>query len=232
MDVREITDKTQWEAFVSSCRERTFLQSWNWGEFQTKTRGNVWRLGFFQNGRQAGAAQIIKVQAKRGTFLLVPHGPVGEHDRNLVVRSLISELKRIARQEGASFARINPVWQRSQDTISLFKGFSLHRAPLQTHPEASWKLDISPSADELFKGMRKTTRYLIRKAQENPDIAISFTADIQDVGRFSELHNQVSERQQFIPFSREYLENEFLSFARDNQVALFWAKYKGEIAAG
>ena len=45
------------------------------------------------------------------------------------------------------------------------------------------------------------------------------------------MHEKVSLRQSFVPFSREYLENEFQSFLQDDGVLLFFGKYKGEIAA-
>jgi len=32
--------------------------------------------------------------------------------------------------------------------------------------EATWKLDIRPTEEELLKQMRKTTRYLIRQAEK------------------------------------------------------------------
>lgn len=239
MEIREIQSKGEWEGFLEGCKDKTFLQSWNWGEFQKKIRGNTWRLGFFEQGEQVGAAQVIKVQARRGTFLLVPHGPVSAEAtvgkpvvKRDILESLMEKLKELAKAEGAGFIRINPIWSRSPENISLFKNLGCRDAPLQMHPEASWKLDISPSAEELFKGMRKTTRYLIRKAKENQDVTITKSTDIQDIERFSMLHKKAALRQRFVPFSKEYLENEFLSFAKDDQVSLFWAKYKGDIAAG
>jgi len=38
--------------------------------------------------------------------------------------------------------------------------------------EATWKLDITPSEEELLKGMRKTTRYLIRQVQKIPQLRL------------------------------------------------------------
>ncbi|MBI1984802.1 MAG: peptidoglycan bridge formation glycyltransferase FemA/FemB family protein [Candidatus Wildermuthbacteria bacterium] len=239
MEIKEITDKEQWESFASSCRDKTFLQSWNWGEFQKLMRGKIWRFGFFsaKGGELLGIAQVVRVSAKRGTFLLVPHGPITldtlqiANNKSQILQILLERLREIAKEEQASFIRINPVWERNEENNALFKGFGFLEAPLQMHPEASWKLDIAPSEEELFKGMRKTTRYLIRKAQENADISISQSKDIDDVKPFSKFHEIVSKRQHFTPFSLEYLENEFNSFAKDGQASIFWGRYKGEVAA-
>jgi hypothetical protein len=36
MVIREINDKKQWNSFFERCHEKTFCQSWNWGEFNKK----------------------------------------------------------------------------------------------------------------------------------------------------------------------------------------------------
>ena len=53
---QEITNKEVWEEFLLKCEEKTFLQSWNWEEFQERNglpagrQGNkIWRLGIFEN---------------------------------------------------------------------------------------------------------------------------------------------------------------------------------------
>ena len=36
MEIEEINNKEIWENFLLECEEKTFLNSWNWGEFQKK----------------------------------------------------------------------------------------------------------------------------------------------------------------------------------------------------
>ena len=52
MEVKEIKDKEIWEDFFARCEEKTFLQSWNWGEFQERigsaSGGKIWRLGVYE----------------------------------------------------------------------------------------------------------------------------------------------------------------------------------------
>ncbi|MDP2664829.1 MAG: peptidoglycan bridge formation glycyltransferase FemA/FemB family protein [bacterium] len=232
MEVREILQKDAWEKFLSQQTRKTFLHSWSWGEFQEALGNKVWRFGIFAGTELLSVALVVKVHAKRGSFLLVPHGPVGTVTRVVVLQTLLEELKTLAAKEEVFFIRMNPIWERTEENTKMFQALGFRPAPIQTHPEASWKLDLTPSEDELFHAMRKTTRYLIRHAEKNPDISISSSNDPNDVKVFSKLHNKVSKRQHFVPFSLEYLEKEFGVFSKNNEVALFWAKYKGEIAAG
>jgi len=233
MEIREIQSKGEWEDFLAGCKDKTFLQSWNWGEFQEMMREKVWRLGIFEGRNLLSVALVVKVKAKRGTFLLVPHGPVSAPSISVreILKVLVEKLKQIAKQEDAGFIRINPIWSRNPENISLFKNLGFKDAPIQMHPEASWKLDITPPSSELLLDMRKTTRYLIRQASQNSDIAVFQSNRLEDVKVFSTMHETVSKRQAFVPFSLEYLEKEFSVFQKDNAISIFFGKYKNEVAA-
>ena len=47
LEVKEINNKEVWESFLAGCEEKTFVDSWNWGEFLKKEGGKIWRLGVF-----------------------------------------------------------------------------------------------------------------------------------------------------------------------------------------
>ena len=144
---------------------------------------------------------------------------------------LLEELKNIAEREGASLIRISPILERSKENNEIFQKLGFRPAPIHMHPEASWKLDIRPSEEELLMGMRKTTRYLIRQAKKDKDIEIYQSKDIGDVENFNKLYQEVVDRQNFVPFPLEYLKNEFSAFQSDNQIVLFFGKYKNEVVA-
>jgi lipid II:glycine glycyltransferase (peptidoglycan interpeptide bridge formation enzyme) len=233
--IKEITEKQVWEDFMLGQKDKTFLNSWNWGEFQKKMRERIWRLGVYHGEQLIGAALVIKVSARRGNFLLVPHGPAlrssAGNSKSEILEVLIKKLKEIAKQEKCSFIRISPIWERNEKNTKIFKEMGFKRAPIQTHPEDTWKLDITRAKDDILKSMRKTTRYLIKQASKNKDIEIFQTRKLEDLEIFHNLHKQVSKTQSFIPFSLKYLKNEFLAFDTDNSVSLFFGKYKGEVVA-
>ncbi len=247
MEVKEIQEKNIWENFLLQRMEKTFLQSFDWGEFQKTMRGparrgggKIWRFGIYDGRELVAVALVVKVAAKRGTFLLLPHAPVVAPSENEEAKTggpifreilsvLLQKLKQIAKEERVSFIRINPIWKRTEENTKIFKELGFINAPIQMHPEASWKLNVAPSEEELLKNMRKTTRYLIRQAQENTDIEVHQSATPEDVKLFSELHKKVSQRQHFVPFSLEYLQNEVSAFGSD--ITIFWGKYKGNVAA-
>lgn len=238
MEIREISSKEIWENFLLKCQEKTFLDSWNWGEFQKKIEDKVWRFGIYIDNDLIACALVIKIKAKRGTFLFVPHGPniisnykISIFKENLMV-VLLEKLKKIAKEEKASFIRIAPVLERSEENAVIFKDFNFIDAPIHIHPEVTWEMDISELKEELLKKMRKTTRYLIKQAEKNNDIEIIKSKNSEDLEKFSNILNQTADRHGFVPFSLDYLKSQFSCFLEDNQIEIFLGKYKKEIISG
>lgn len=235
MEIKEINNKEIWESFLLSCREKTFVNSWNWGEFQKKEGEKIWRLAIFDGDEQIALAPVVKIEARRGIFLFVPHGPNVKEERiknkEQILKIVLEELKKIAKEEKADFIRIAPIWERSEENEKIFIRFGLKKAPIHMHPEVTWSLDISSSEDKLLMEMRKTTRYLIRQAQKNNDIEIIQSKDIKNLDIFNKIYQETAQRHHFFPFSLNYLHNQFSSFSPDNQISIFLGKYKGKVVS-
>jgi len=251
MTIKEVKDKNIWEDFLSGgkesklssspfavaqgCEEKTFLQSWNWGEFQILMGNKIWRLGIFNDNGLVLVALVLKITARRGTFLLVPHGPNIRSEivtpKVVISKILLEKIKEIGKEEKVDFIRISPIWEKNEENNRIFKDLGFKPAPIHMHPEASWKLDIRPSVEELLINMRKTTRYLIRQAQRDNNIEVFQSKSIEDVRIFNGLHSEVVKVQRFVPFSLDYLKKEFLAFQQDNQISIFFGKHKGEVIA-
>jgi len=235
MEIKEVKNKETWENFFLRCEEKTFLQSWNWGEFQKKNKNKIWRFGVYETGNLISCILVIKFIAKRGTFFLVPHGPVVKNaarDIKLsILKTLTNILIKLAREEKIDFIRISPIWTRNDENTKIFKTMGFMAAPLHSHPEASWKLNINHSENQLLSQMRKTTRYLIKQAERNKDIEIIKSYDMHNVELFNKLHLEVVKIHKFVPFSLDYFQKEFDSFAGDGEISILFAKYKGEFAA-
>jgi peptidoglycan pentaglycine glycine transferase (the first glycine) len=238
MEVRKINNppaggKEIWEDFISKCQEKTFLQSWDWGEFQQRMGNKVWRIGIYDGDKMVSVVLIVKNTARRGTFLLVQHLLKSEKP---VLELLTKKLKEIGKQEEASFIRVAPLWPfdavQGKQNQKIFRDLGFREAQMHASAyEATWRLDITPSEEELMKNMRKTTRYLIRQAQKNTDIAIEKSQKLNDAEIYQNLNREVAKRQNFTAFSDKYIKNEFDIFSLDDQALWFFGKYKGEVTA-
>jgi len=227
IEIKEIKNKEIWENFLKECEEKTFLQSWNWGEFQKMMGNKIWRLGIFENSKLVNLILTIEIEAKRGTFLFIPHLVSGKY-----LQVLVNHLKALSREEKADFIRISPILERNEENIKIFKELGFRDAPIHMHPEATWELDIKKPEEELIAQMRKTTRYLIRQAQKNSDIRIEQSLELRDIEKFNQLYQETVDRHHFVPFSLEYLKNEFLAFLQNDQLSIFLGKYKNDLVSG
>ncbi len=238
MELREITNKDEWEGFLAQCATKTFLQSWNWGEFNLKIGSKIWRFGAFNGDKLLSVVSVLRVSARRGMFLFLPHGPVFTEgldgkDRKEILELILVMLKDVAGQEGASFIRVAPILLDNEENRNIFAELGFRNSPMHASAyEATWKLDIYPSEDALLVNMRKTTRYLVKKTGENKDISIEISSDPKNIAIYQQLNKEVSRRQHFVPFSAESIKNEFEIFAKDNQAVFIFGRYKGEIVAG
>ena len=169
--------------------------------------------------------------------MFVPHGPLvklvkGEERKYEVLKTVLEELKRIGNEEKVDFIRMAPLWERNEENKTIFKKLGFRKAPIHIHPELSWELNIAPSEEELLMGMRKTTRYLIRQGLKNKDIEIEKSINENDLQKFYELYEITRKRQNFVPFSFDYIKKEFESFNKDDAIMIFLGKYKGEVVSG
>jgi len=197
----------------------------------------IWRFGAFSNnGNVMGAAMATKISAKRATFLFIPHGPVAVEgatasDKKEIVELLMLHLGEIALKEKACFIRVAPIFSRTEENENIFSDLGFRQAPIHMHPEVTWELDITLPEEDLLANMRKTTRYLIRQAEKNPDIQIEISNKIEDLNLFFPVYKETAKRHHFVVFSKEYLEAELKCFLGDRQILMFLGKYKGQVVS-
>lgn len=250
MIIQEITDKKTWEDFSTTVQPHTFLQSWNWGEVEKKLGREILRLGVYrhpaevrlpQDGLLIAVALITKIHARRGSFLFCPQGPIlkGEQDVADVIKELSVYLKMLGKKEGFDFIRISPLFPANTENLVLFKKNGFRNAPVHMmHPELAWLLNIGQAEGELLQGMRKTTRYCIKRAEKDSSasslqggIEVTQSSEPADIEKFWPVYEETVKRQQFSPFPKKTLSAEFDVLAADNQAQFFFAHYQDEIVA-
>ena len=231
MEIKEIVDKTTWEEFITSLADYTFLQSWSWGEFNRLRGERIWRLGLYERDRLTGVCLVVSVTAKRGTFLFVPHGPLMWNFTSARLEFLVAYLVNLCREHHYYFIRISPWLESSQPNRKIFLGLGFRPSPSLMHTEETWLLDLGKKDErQLFSEMRKTTRNLVRRASRE-GVEVVKTKNVKDVGYLYKLQMATVKRHRFVPFTKQYLDDEFKVFVNDDQIMLFLARHKGQILA-
>lgn len=218
----EFQDRAAWELFVVKHAPQSLFQSWLWGEVQKKLGNKVSRYGLYNGDRLCGVAQIVLVRARRGSFLHVRHGPILDSLDPELWKYAIDHLCEMAKKQGCLFVRISPLVTQTLPIRSVPS--AIHRMD----GEYCWVLDLASSEDELLAGMRKTTRYDIRKASRDT-VSVVSTTNPKYLKEFFALYEKTSTRHGFVPHSG--ITEEFEVFAKERQVTLYLGKYNGKTTA-
>jgi len=230
METKEIVNQTVWLKFFEENGSPSFLHSWEWGEIQKKLDYNVLRIGISDKGCLEAIALVVKIRSKRGDFLFVPHGPLinGSNIKN-IIKALKEYLIEIAKQENFSFIRIASTLENNEDNRNIFEQLGFKKAPIYMHSENLWVLPLTESVyktdEQLLASMRKTTRYLIRKAQKD-GVTIEKRNDENAPDDFYKIYEETVRREKFVPFSKNYIKEEFEEFNKTGNVIFLFGGVK------
>ncbi len=228
-----LLSKDNWNEFVArNSSPSSFLQSWQWGQFQAALGHKVYR---FDIQNQLLAQVVIKRLPFGRTYLEVPKGPIFDESRitnhelggtpsfsppNLGgewrggMQALIEKIKEIGRQEKSVLARINPphpsVSSSPGDGEELkersLAGLGFRKPEIllrQMEPARTILVDLSRSEEELLENMHEKSRYNIRLAQRR---GVKVRVATQDKGAFEiflKLLEETTKRDGIVSWPRE-----------------------------
>jgi lipid II:glycine glycyltransferase (peptidoglycan interpeptide bridge formation enzyme) len=233
-----VEDNRAWEKYLDQFPEANFLQSSAWQNFQEKLGKKVWALRLFEadqkNKQHSLALALVVVEkAKRANYLTIAGGPLldwSDGKCQLIMESLLDYLKNIAQPAKISFLRLRPQAVSSQKLITFFRDLGFYQSPMHLTADLTLQLDLSLSEEALLAQMRKNTRYEIRKAQKI-GISTCLSKDLSELKAFYEAQLALAKRQNFVPFSYQFLHQQFLAFLEDNRVALIHSYLENELLA-
>ncbi|MCK5412790.1 MAG: peptidoglycan bridge formation glycyltransferase FemA/FemB family protein [Candidatus Pacebacteria bacterium] len=179
--------KEDWNKFIVFNSSESFLQSWQWGEFQKVIGRKIFRIGVKDEDKLVAVALLIKHNLPFGkSYLYCPRGPV---INITIVNSQISsvydflfvEIKKIVRKEKSIFLRIDPPisrWFHSPEGLwnpnarLLQTGFTALKGLWSQHKnyEHFTNLKKSPSEiqpkDTLILNLEKSEEDLLKEMKQ------------------------------------------------------------------
>lgn len=212
------SDKIIFNRFVTENETGSFLQSWDWGEWQAALGRRVVRFKILDDsGNMMGAVQLVKMPLPlERYYLYAPYGPVTDARFKLQdLTDIILELK--SRFPDALFLRFEPKTafnsQLSTGNLAVTKSANIQ-------PGKTLNVDLSLEEETLLSAMHPKTRYNIRLAQKHgvrveKDLVVTPGHGLyyQEAVR---LIVETAERQDYKGHSKKYYENLVDFFARKN----------------
>ncbi len=218
--------REEWNRFVTENPYGSFLQSFEWSQFQESLGRQVFRLAI----PHVAQTLVIKYKLPFGkSYLYSPHGPIIDTDiflKNSVAafKILSKKVREIAQKEKAIFWRMDPIMSESKEGKGIFKNLGLEKLSREIQPKKTLVLNLGKSKRELLGQMHHKTRYNIRLAKKRGvSIKTSNSIDI-----FWDLLSQTAKRDSFRTHPKEYYQKMLEIFS---PAKLFLAKYKNKIIA-
>lgn len=183
-----------WQQIEAKYIEANFLQSPAWRKMNELV-GHKVIIEHFAD--EAWCLMIVK-NARRGRYLEVPGGPLLDWEDKALVRRMFALIRKVAAQEKCVFVRVRPQLKLNDATLELMKNLGLKKAPMHLHAEHTIMLDLTKTEEELLAGMRRQTRYEVRRSEK---LAIKVTKDNSKkiYEEFRSVQAETALRQNFVP---------------------------------
>lgn len=190
----------EWDEVVKKFGEANILQSPEYGKMNELLGETVITEDFGKSGR----ALMIVRKAKRGWYLEIPCGPLIDWKDKKLVKEAVKKIAEVAKREKCGFVRIRPQLLATPENLKLLESLGFKKSPMHLAAEHTVMVDLTKSEEEILAGMRRQTRYEVRRADKLGIKVISGNSE----ELFKEFHAEqvkTAHRQNFIPPSEKVL---------------------------
>ena len=218
--IREGVSPKEWEIFLSKQDSALFVQSALSGEVHKKTGEGFWIIGVYDNNTLVGGSLVLSVHAKRGSFLLLPYGPVIDFHNKDMGLAFMDFMKKFGKKFGYDFIRLSPYVEDTKAIHETLRTWGAKKAPMHVLAENTWLLDTKKTETTLLADMKKNHRNLIRRC-EKQGVTIQQTTSAAALARLNDMHDVVAKRHNFHRFSRSFVDSEFTVFSKEGKACIF-----------
>lgn len=224
----EVSEKKEYDLFLLRCDSVSFLQSWEWGEWQKVLGREVFRFFLVRDGVRIGSVQFIKMQIfSQSFYLYAPYGPsLSLEFSRQDWEDFFCSLKVLFSENW--FFRIEPLDGKN---LNFPKDF---RKSLNIQPAVSLISDLAKTTEEILSGMHHKTRYNIRLAEKKGVVVRELAFhNSEELGKALDLIVATQERQSFRGHPREYYKKMGEFFAKGDlenlQFKILFSEFEGEM---
>ncbi|MDO4539809.1 MAG: peptidoglycan bridge formation glycyltransferase FemA/FemB family protein, partial [Syntrophomonadaceae bacterium] len=211
-----------------------------WGEVKRFTGWQPLPLIAEREGDIVAAMLVLKrrlpVPGLKKCIFYAPRGPVADIADAEALAALFAGARALGREHGAIFLKIDPdvpVSQRGLPELLIANGFHRNDTGLDfegVQPAFVFRLDITPSEEELLAAMHQKTRYNIRLAQRK-GVVIREAAGRGELPVFYAILEETAQRDHFLIRGYEYFEKIWDEMVPPGMAKFFMAEYEGEVIA-
>ena len=174
-------DPQTWNASIASLPYAHVLQTWEWAQVKQRNGWQPQPLRW-----EGGAGVLLQRSIPAGGFaarlrvLYIPKGPLIDWADATLRRQVLTDLRQVARRQGAIFIKIDPdlplgtgfpgtpeaaPFPPGEATLADLKALGWRLSGEQIQFRNTVVIDLAPSEDELLGRMKQKTRYNINLAR-------------------------------------------------------------------
>jgi lipid II:glycine glycyltransferase (peptidoglycan interpeptide bridge formation enzyme) len=246
-----ISDRTNWDTFVSSNPSGSFLQSWLWGDFQAAadfriqrliiasadTSGAIHELPLHDGANWLAVCFLVERRLSFGrSYWYAPWGPVVKEglqdDQYKIILQTLRAHFAINRSGGEMFLRIEPHLHSSEVGKILLSEVKFNPLEKSVQPKDTLLLDLKQSEDDLLRQMHSKTRYNIRIAIRH-GVTVAEETNTDGLKVFYAMAREIERRGGFHYHPEKYYQKMLDVLGGEKAVSLLVARHDGEpLAAG
>lgn len=240
-------DEQSFNAFTSKHPKNHFLQSYEWGIF--KSQSPDWTfdtVGLLNDQDELVAAALVLIRhlpiIKR-PFFYIPRGFVIDFNDQTLLKTFTEQMYAYAKSKKAIFFKIDPdicyvarnvegeKLEGAQENKQLLNHLqSLGYCHLgftqdfdsSIQPRYTFRLDLTPSEQELLQGCQSKTRYNLKVAQKKGIEIVEGSRE--DLRKFEEIMRITGERDGFLTRPLSYFEAMYDTLSKKQMCKLYLAK--------
>jgi lipid II:glycine glycyltransferase (peptidoglycan interpeptide bridge formation enzyme) len=209
MQTREIKNQEEWDRYLSQCERKSFLQTWQWGEFQQSLGKEITRLVVSINNKFLGMALCVKEKTRFEKYIYCPRGPLLSKDDIQTYTQVLGAIKEYWSTRDVGSMKIDPAFISGSDIAKVPDQLGFKHSVNFVQSEHNWMMDlVGENEEDLFEwckehGMSKNYPTYIRRARKK-GVEISFSKDRKDWDLFHTYLKLSGERKGFEVKSKKY----------------------------
>jgi lipid II:glycine glycyltransferase (peptidoglycan interpeptide bridge formation enzyme) len=215
-------DAAAWDRMLEA-HGGSLLQSWTWGELQSRFGWRVERLWFDDGSTGLCSLQLTPALVPAGTVAYVPRGPAIIPAGR---QAALEELTRRARAQRALTLRVEPEAPAGDAWSDLLPATGWKPAPA-VQPLVTSLVDLRPGPDQLRASFKPKTRYNLGLS-ERKGVSVSQSPDVPAFARLSAV---TARRQQILLPGADYY-RALLDLFGPDRARLYLASHDNVLLAG
>ncbi len=202
LQLKDITSKEVWEDFHLNSNYGSFLQSWDWMDFQESVGYKVLRKGIYKEDELYGIVFLKEDSSRFGKILYAPRGPIIDWNNEELVDEVLYLLKKNFEGKGYFLIKLDPAIKKdNKDIIDLFINNGYQNAVMPAQTENPWILEIIGGNDEeqlkwmREHGRRKKFGNFISSAKR-AGVQIKYARSKEEITQFTRLLHDMADRKE------------------------------------